>query len=36
MTDTAIFLFGLLVTLMCAGAVGLLLWAAYEDRKPLP
>ncbi len=36
MTDTLIFLFGALVTLMCAGAVGMLLWGAYEDRKPPP
>lgn len=36
MTDTIIFLFGMVVTLMCAGAIGLLLWAAVEDGKPLP
>lgn len=36
MTDTIIFLFGLVVTLMCPGAISLLLWAAVEDRKPLP
>lgn len=36
MTDTLIFLFGVLVTLMCAGAIGMLLWAAYQDGKPLP
>jgi hypothetical protein len=36
MTDSLIFLFGLVVTLICAGAISLLLWAAVEDGKPLP
>ncbi len=33
MTETTIFLFGVLVTVMCGGAIGLLLWAACEDGK---
>jgi hypothetical protein len=31
MTDVALFLFGCLVTLICAGAIGLFLYGAYQD-----
>lgn len=33
MSDLALFLFGGLVTLICAAAVGLLLWGAVEDGR---
>ena len=33
MVTVAIFGFGVLVALMCSGAVGLLLWGAYQDGK---
>jgi hypothetical protein len=39
MPELLLFLFGLMVTLICAAAVGLLLWGAHLDgmakREPL-
>jgi hypothetical protein len=33
MSDSGIFLAGVVVTLIWSAAIGLLLWAAYQDGK---
>jgi hypothetical protein len=33
MSSLALFLFGSMVTLLCAAAVGLLLWGAMQDGR---
>ncbi len=36
MSDAIIFAFGCFVATVCAGAVGIMIWAAYTDRdRPL-
>jgi hypothetical protein len=34
MSDTGIFLAGVVVTIIWSAAIGTLLWAAYQDGKP--
>lgn len=36
MTDVVLFAFGSIATAMCAGAIGVLVWAAQEDGRDEP
>jgi hypothetical protein len=35
MTDTVLFIFGVFITLIIIGSIGMLLWAASEDNEEL-